>query len=144
MEEEATFRWTSIIWSAILILIMPVVAQFIATAIYPTYVGFQTRGDSQAITDAINLVGQSPLMAIFGIAVFGLAALWRGIVLAAKAEYRPDLHALIAGGLGAILTVAVVVGMGQNNIVSILTLVIVVLVGAYLGAILGRKKALAE
>ncbi len=141
MEEETTIQWKSIIWSAILILILPVIAQFVATAIYPTYIGFQERGDTEAITDAINIVSQSPLMAVFGIAVFGLAALWRGMVLAAKAEDRPILHSLLAGGLGAVLTVAVVVAMGQNNIVSILTLVIVIMAGAYLGGVLGHKKA---
>ncbi len=140
MEEERGFQWGSIIVAAIVIFVVAFAAQFIIGAIYPTIVGFQTRGDQEAITQAIQQLQTSPLMFVAALILFpALAGLWRGRALGKNIEYRPDLHAAAAGGLAAVIMFVINLVMSGGNVVGSLQPFVLWLICAGGGAFLGAK-----
>ena len=140
MEEEREFQWKSVIWSAILIFVIPFIVQLLIPTVYATYTGFQTRGDQDAINQAVQTITRTSWLPIVICAAYALTALWRGAALAKKVEYRPDLHALAAGGLASIPVIILSLG----DLVFALILVVLIVGGAYLGALLGKPRNKAE
>lgn len=147
MEEERTFQWGAIIVPAIVIFVLAyLVGNFLIGAIYPTIVGFQTRGDSEAIQKAIMELQTSPIMFVVAMILLpALVAFWRGRALAGKVEYRPDLHGAAAGALAAVIMFIINLLLSGFNFVSSLLPLVMWLIfaggGGFLGARLAKKQA---
>lgn len=138
MDEEREFKWKSIIWSAILTFIIPFAVQMLIPTIAATITGFQTRGDNVAINETVMAVVKSFWFMPAVYLSCMLVAFWRGRVLASKTAYRPEVHALIAVGIGAGLFSALVL-LGYGPVFAIPGF-LVALGAAYLGAYLGKGK----
>lgn len=81
-EEKVGFK--DVLVAALWVALAPFVVNLLITTPYSFIVGFNTRGDQQAIQDAVIALGTSPIYAIFLFAVLGLVAFWRARKLAQK------------------------------------------------------------
>ncbi len=145
METQSTeIKWTSIVWAAVLMFIIPIGILILTQAIYPTYVGFSTRGDPAQINAAIQAVGSSIVFQVIVYAVFAAVALWRSFVLVKKVPARILLHVGIAVMIAAVLVFAWYFAGSGGALVSIwddvLIIVIMLAGGAYLGTLLKPSK----
>ena len=108
-------NWKAIGIAAVIILVLSTVINIMVGMIYGLIVGFQTRGDSAAITEQTNSFLQSfPYMLIISLAL-GALVLWRGRVLAAKmSNQRAFLHIAIA--VVAVIAVSFILGATSGAI----------------------------
>ncbi len=141
--QPSGIKWTSVVWSAVLMFIIPMLASFLIPAVYATYVGFSTRGDPAQINAAVQSIGNSILFRIILYAVFAAVALWRSYVLAKKVASQLLLHIGIAVVIAAVLVLAFYILMSQGALGAIMeALIFSVLMagGAYLGTLLKPTK----
>jgi hypothetical protein len=121
MEEEREYQWGAIVVPAIVIFAIGFFGQILIGAIYPTIIGFQTKGDNAAIQQAIVEMQSSPIMFVVALILLpALAGFWRGRALAAKIEYRPEIHAAAAGVLAAVIVFVLTLVLSRGNILGAL------------------------
>ncbi len=141
METQSTeIKWTSIVWAAVLMFIIPIGILILIQAIYPTYVGFSTRGDPAQINAAIQAVGSSMLVQVIVYIVFAAVALWRSSVLVKKVPARILLHVGVAVVIAAVLVFGYYMAGSGGAFLSIWDDVLIIAImlagGAYLGTLL--------
>ncbi len=138
-EEKRGMKWTSIVWAALLMFAIPVLAYVLIPAVYATYVGFSSRGDQAQINAAVQTVGSSTAYRIAVYVIFAAVGLWRAYVLFKKAPARGRLHVVLAVVIAAILVVALFMVLGQGStgaLVDALILSLLIAGGAFLGSLL--------
>lgn len=143
--QQSEIKWTSIVWAALLMFVIPILILILIQAIYPTYVGFSTRGDPAQINAAIQAVGSSIVFQVIVYAVFAAVALWRSFVLVKKVPARILLHVGIAVVIAAGLVFAWYFAGSGGAFLSIWDDVLIIAImlagGAYLGTLLKPSQA---
>ena len=146
METQSNeIKWTSVVWAALLMVVIPIVILILIQAIYPTYVGFATRGDPEQINAAIQAVGTSIVFQVIVYAVFAAVALWRAYVLVKKVPAQILLHVGSAVVIAAVLVFAWYFAGSGGAFASIWDDVLIIAImlagGAYLGTLLKPSQA---
>jgi len=144
--QEHSFSWKAFIVSAVLIFLLPVVANSSVTVPYSIYVGIQTRGDMDVIQERTLALTKSPILLTFFVIFIGLVAFWRGRVMARELGRRARLHIILAVIVALVLRT--VLGIIQSApLVGFDFLLpwlvaewVISLVGGYLGASLAVQK----
>ena len=108
--ENQTLNWRSVLWSGVLIFLIPYVLRQLFDLMYGVYVGFQVRGDPEGIAQGFAVLNASVWYPFLPYVLTAAAALWRGRVLGNMVE------ALVAAAITAVLWF--VVGMAFGNAVS--------------------------
>ncbi len=147
METHSGIKWTTVIWAALLMFILPMLVIFLIPAIYGTYIGFSTQGDMAKVNAGLQSLGSSLIYQIVVYIVFALGALWRGYVLAKKVAGQLLLQLGIAVLLTVLLVAAYFMIGSAGNVAAvwdeILIIAVMVLGGAYLGSLLKPSKTVA-
>ncbi len=142
--QTSEIKWTSIVWAALLMFVIPILILILIQAIYPTYVGFSSRGDPAQINAAIQAIGNSIVFQVIVYAVFAVVALWRSYVLVKKVPTRILLHVGIAVVIAAVLVFAWYFAGSGGTLASIWDDVLIIAImlagGAYLGTLLKPSK----
>jgi hypothetical protein len=97
--------WPSILLSAVLIFVTPIIVSYTLSLGFGLVVGFQTRGDSTAIEQSLRGFGSSGLVIATQVVALGLVAFVRARLLAAKVPDAALMNAMVAVGLGLVLRV---------------------------------------
>lgn len=79
--KKRAFNWRSVLWSAVLIFLIPRILYELIGLLYGVYVGFQVRGDSEMIAEGLAVLGASSLYQSLPYDFTAVIALWRGWVL---------------------------------------------------------------
>jgi hypothetical protein len=141
--QNREFKWTAILWSGILILIIPLLVNILITSGYSIVIGFQTRGDMETINERVLTLAGSAAYLVFFVVLIGVIAFWRGRVISKKVSGQAVLHIVIATILGMLLRTILAIALATVDIGIILPWLIaewfVALGGGYLGARLGSK-----
>jgi hypothetical protein len=131
------FNWRGVLWSAVLIFLIPFILYELFGLVYGLYVGFQVRGDPERIAEGFSALNASPLYHALPYVLTAAVAFWRGQKIGNISA------ALIAAGLGALLFFVVV--LTRNPLGSTLidtTITFVVAAGTCaLGALRGGRRA---
>ena len=142
--QQSGIKWRSVVWAAVLMFIIPFLISFLIVAIYPTYVGFSTRGDPAQINAAIQAVGSSIVYKVIVYAAYAAVALWRSYVLVKKVAAQHLLHVGIAVVIAAVLVFAYYITGSQGALGAIWNEVLIITImlagGAYLGTLLKPSK----
>ncbi len=139
-------KWTTVVWAAVLMFIIPILVVMLIPTIYATYVGFSSRGDPTQINAAVQSIGTSMLYKIVVYVAFAAVALWRSYVLLKKVAAQPLLHVGIAVAIAAVLVIIFYAIMGQGAmgaIVEAIVFSVLMAGGAFLGSLLKPKTATA-
>jgi hypothetical protein len=97
------FNWKSTLWSAVLVLVIPLAITFLTLALYGTVIGFQSRGDTAFVNQQIRSLNTSAGFKLFYYGTIAITALWQCYSLVKKAPERAALHIAAALGLAALL-----------------------------------------
>jgi hypothetical protein len=150
VDEEQSLHWKSILWSAFLMMVLPILYNIIATIVYGFVVGFQSRGDQEIIAERQLAFVASAAYQWSIYLVTALVILWRSYKLARKSPNRPEINVAIAVALGLAgrLTLLVVLPTsGQENQVfqpMLLVELLLYAAAAYAGLFLGSDKAVSN
>lgn len=142
LNEERTFEWKAVVWAAILIFVLSILLMQLVPVVYGTYIGFQTRGDTELINEGVAGLVRSPFFIAYVYLSLAIVAWWRGAVLAGKVIDRIGLHVGIAAGLAVLAALALELVLSDSGpeIVDFLLRVVATFGGAYLGAFLVSRK----
>lgn len=137
--------WKSILWSAVLILTIPLVVNTLATAGYAVVVGFQTRGAMDVITEKMFTLASSAGYLAFFVVFIGVVAFWRGRTMAKKVDQRAGLHIIVAVILAMLVRTMLASALSAVDISYILPWLggewLVSLGSGWLGAYLASRKS---
>lgn len=142
MEQKHNFHWLAVLWSALIIAVLPFVLRFLVVLGYGLVVGFESRGDMEVIVEKETALQQSFW---FELAFFVLVAaliIWRMYVLSKKVTGRVELHLLATAGLGVLGRVGLLALMGGGALALSLLLAVELLIYAlvtYAGLRLFRR-----
>ncbi|MDW8144884.1 MAG: hypothetical protein RMJ48_01065 [Roseiflexaceae bacterium] len=81
-QRNQAFPWGAVIWSSILMALIPIGIAFAVSVGYGVIVGFQTRGDPEAINAAIVALGSAAWYLALPRVLLAIVAFWRGMRLA--------------------------------------------------------------
>jgi len=142
--QKREFKWMAILWSGILILIIPLLVNLLITSGYSMVVGFQTRGDMETINERVLTLAGSVVYLAFFVVLIGVIAFWRGRVISKKVSGQAVLHIVIATILGMLLRTILAIALATVDIGVIIPWLIaewfVALLGGYFGVRLEAKK----
>ena len=142
MLEERAFQWKPVLWAAVVIFVLSTVLVSLVSAIYGTYIGFQTRGDMELVNLGVESLVRSPAFAIYAYLTLAGISLWRGFVLARKVSTRMVWHAGIAGAIAALLPLLLAFVAGEDlALIEWGSQAVVIVGGIYLGIYFGQRKA---
>lgn len=144
-QQQRTFPWGAVLWSAFLLVVIPLALTIAVSVGRGVMVGFETRGDPVAINAAVvALAGQSWYRALPKV-IRALVALWRGARLARSGV--PIMH--LVGGV-ALLALALDLALGLmlfgaaldvGLAVSVAVDAVVIVAFGFLGARLAQRAA---
>lgn len=146
VDEEQGLHWQAILWSAFLIMAVPILYNIVALLVYGFLVDFQTQDDAErqlALADSAAYQWSIYL-------VTALVVLWRSYKLARQSTNRPELNVAIAVALGLAGRLALLVVMpasGQESQVfqpMLLVELLLYAAAAYAGLFLGSDKAVSN
>jgi hypothetical protein len=146
VDEEQGLHWQAILWSAFLIMAVPILYNIVALLVYGFLVDFQTQDDAErqlALADSAAYQWSIYL-------VTALVVLWRSYKLARQSTNRPELNVAIAVALGLTGRLALLVVMpasGQESQVfqpMLLVELLLYAAAAYAGLFLGSDKAVSN
>ena len=138
--QQGGIKWTTVVWAALLMFILPILISMIIPTVYGFYVGFSTRGDMAQVNAAIQGLGSSIFYQVLVYAAFAAVSLWRIYVLVKKVTDRRLLHAGIAVVIAALLVFAYYITASQGALAAVWDEVLIIAVmlagGGYLGTLL--------
>lgn len=82
VQRNRSFPWGAVIWSSILIVIIPLGAALAMSVGYGLVIGFQTRGDPEAINAAVTALAGAAWYQALPKVLLAAVAFWRGARLA--------------------------------------------------------------
>ncbi|ABU57237.1 hypothetical protein [Roseiflexus castenholzii] len=81
-QHRQSFPWGAVIWSSILMVVIPLGFAFAVSVGYGVVVGFQTRGDPEAIHAAVTALASAAWYRALPKVLLAIVAFWRGTRLA--------------------------------------------------------------
>jgi cation transport ATPase len=131
-------KWPQLLMTILIVCFLPWLAKLVIANGYALYVGFATRGDTNAIQEQISALSASPLFLIMELFLIGVVALWRSYALTRKGTPQVELHMLIAIAVAAVIQIIATITPGTHWIHPIIGWALAV-VAAYAGTYLGRR-----
>lgn len=107
-QRNQSFPWGAVIWSSVLMALIPIGVAFAVSVGYGVIVGFQTRGDPEAINAAVVALGSAAWYLALPRVLLAIVAFWRGLHLARFAT-PVVLPVISAALLGLILLVTLAI-----------------------------------
>lgn len=104
-QRNQSFPWGAVIWSGVLMVIIPVGAAIAISVGYGVVVGFQTRGDPEAINAAVTALASAAWYQALPKVLLAIVAFWRGARLARLAT--PAMPAVVSAALLALVLLVV-------------------------------------
>jgi hypothetical protein len=103
---KQNFPWGAVIWSSVLMIIIPLGAAIAISVGYGVVVGFQTRGDPEAINTAVMSLSGAVWYQALPKILLAAVAFWRGMRLAhsSASATLPVVSAAILALIGLIGT----------------------------------------
>jgi hypothetical protein len=114
--QDHRLPWFSVVWSALLILLIPLLVSTLVIFCYALVIGFQTRGDTAVINQSIASFTTSAAFLAFSALVACLVAFWRGWALANRVSEKGHIHILIAAGLAILIRIVSVIFFSSTNL----------------------------
>ena len=143
--ENQKLRVLPILWSSVLILLLPLIINFVVVVGFGFVIGFQTRGDQAIIAEKQMALQVSIVYQLVTFLIVALVILWRVIALSKRVTNRVPLHAIIAVVLGVIVRFLLLMVMSSAEAVfrpmlavELLIYAAATCVGLWLGT--GRRK----
>jgi hypothetical protein len=145
---DRTINWGSVFWSALLIFSIPVVVTLLTSVSYGVYIGFQVRGDQDAINAALEPFLASPIYQALPFVLTALVAFWRGRVMSRQSEGMPIFAVVIAALMAQALALLLTLTLFQSSltstvIVNLLITTSVAIVAGIAGSYRARQSATA-
>ncbi len=105
-QHKQTFPWGAVIWSSVLMVIIPLGAAIAISVGYGVVVGFQTRGDPEAINTAVMSLSGAVWYQALPKILLAAVAFWRGMRLAhsSASATLPVVSAAILALIGLVGT----------------------------------------
>lgn len=137
--ETQRFNVMAMIRSALAILLIPIVLTVVVTFGYGLYIGFQSRGDQDLISQTVLALTTSVGFLIYANLVLALVAFWRGRVLKRQVGDTALMHIIAAVVLA--LLARLVFDLIGNSLLIVPTLIawVVGLVAGGSGAMTGKR-----
>lgn len=104
-QRNRSFPWGAVIWSSILMVIIPLGAMLAVSVGYGLVVGFQTRGDPEAINAAIIALAGAAWYQALPKVLLAIVAFWRGMRLARRVT--PAAPAVVSAAALALILLVV-------------------------------------
>ncbi|NWG20891.1 MAG: hypothetical protein HXY39_11275 [Chloroflexi bacterium] len=144
-QQQQTFPWGAVLWSALLLVVIPVALSIAVGVGHGVIVGFETRGDPVAINAAVVALASQSWYRALPKVIRALVALWRGARLARSGV--PVMH--LVGGV-ALLALALDLALGLTLFgamldvelaISVAVDAVVIVAFGFLGARLAERVA---
>lgn len=142
-QHNQSFPWGAVIWSSVLMVIIPLGAMLAMSVGYGLVVGFQTRGDPEAINEAVTTLASAAWYQALPKVLLAIVAFWRGTRLARLVTLAVPA-VVSAAALAMILLVVLAITLfnaplSSEQMISFAVDAVVMLACSLLGARLTRR-----
>lgn len=104
-QRNQSFPWGAVIWSSVLMVIIPIGVTLAVSVGYGVVVGFQTRGDPEAINAAVMALASAAWYQALPKVLLAIVAFWRGARLARL--LTPAMPAVVSAAVLALILLVV-------------------------------------
>ncbi len=104
-QRNQSFPWGAVIWSSVLMVMIPLGSVIAISVGYGVVVGFQTRGDPEAINAAVTTLAGAAWYQALPKVLLAIVAFWRGARLARLVT--PAMPAVVSAALLALVLLVV-------------------------------------
>jgi hypothetical protein len=107
MNTQQGINWKAVLLSSILLIIISTILNTLIGIAYGLYVGFQTRGDQDAITQQVGQFSRSAPFLLISAIVLGALIFWRGRGFIRAAISQPLASLIIVIAITVIAGIAI-------------------------------------
>ncbi|HEU4325212.1 MAG TPA: hypothetical protein VFS21_18870 [Roseiflexaceae bacterium] len=132
-------KWLTVVWAAAVLCFVPWVVKLVLANGYALYVGIQTRGEREVISQRLDTMLESSGFLFITLGMLALIGLWQGYTVAKKTGGAAFTHIGIA--LAAALVIQSVLGITPgDNLPEIAIGWAVAIIGAVGGVFAARRQ----